>query len=56
MKKEKINGWLGKRFRVTLDDRRIVEGNFNCLDSEGNLIMFDSVQKYPKSFLAIRFF
>ena len=40
-----IQSWLGKQLRVLVRDGRLLQGDFVCLDREGNIIL-DSTKEY----------
>lgn len=40
--------FIGKQVQVTLDDARVVYGKVECLDSDRNLILGNTVQR-PKA-------
>mmetsp|Transcript_11492 Transcript_11492/g.20355 ORF Transcript_11492/g.20355 Transcript_11492/m.20355 type:complete len:106 (-) Transcript_11492:522-839(-) len=40
-----IRNLLHRTFKVTLDDGRVFEGEFQCLDKQGNLILGRAVER-----------
>ena len=36
---EELTCWLGKRLRVQLDDGRVIEGDFQCMDKDLNFVV-----------------
>ena len=40
-----VQNWLGKQLRVVVRDGRLLQGDFVCLDREGNIIL-DSCKEY----------
>lgn len=40
----KIRDWLGKRFLIEIKDKRTFQGEFKCVDRQGNIILADTIE------------
>lgn len=50
---QRIRSWVGALVRVSLDDDRVIEGAFQCVDKFGNVVLGQAKQVAPDSAFSI---